>query len=311
MEKTSQGKGIIYLDGDFVTVSEAKISIFDSAFVHGDSVQEFTRTFNGKLFKFDEHIARLCRTLKSTRIDPGISPEEIKEITYEVLERNNKFGDGWVIHLLSYGILPKWKEENVEYKKSTIVIFFKPFRWSFGKYYKTGVHVITPPTRRVSPLNIDPKMKHCSRMDLNIASREVECMDPEAFALLLDQYGNITEGDGQNIFIINNKGVLQTPGTRNIMPGISRETVIDLAKELKIPLEEVDIQPYDLYNASEAFLTATSFCVMPVTRFNWLSIGDGKPGVIANRILKAWSKMVGVDIVKQAEDNFNKLNKIN
>jgi len=124
-------------------------------------------------------------------------------------------------------------------------------------------------------------------------------MDPNAYALLLDQEGNIAEGDGQNFFIVT-KGILRTPTLRNVLGGISRENVIELAKEIKIPVKEVDIQPYDVYNADEAFFTATSFCILPVTKFNWTQIDNGKPGPITNRLLKAWSNKVGVDIVEQA-----------
>jgi len=295
---------VAYVDGEFVVESEAKVSILDAAFVHGDSVQEFTRTFNGKLFKFDEHMDRLVRSLRCARISLSLSMAELKEITLKIVELNKPLlgpnDDGWVIHLISSGILPKWREKGVTYKDSTVVVHFKPLPFeSYAKYYKTGAHVVTAWTRRVSPQSIDPKMKQCSRMDLNLATREVKLMDPNAYAILLDQEGNVAEGDGQNFFIVT-KGVIKTPTLRNVLGGISRETVIDLAKKAKIPVEEVDIQPYDVYNADEAFLTATSFCILPVTRFNWIQIGDGKPGPITKRLLEMWSSEVGMDIVEQA-----------
>jgi branched-chain amino acid aminotransferase len=304
MQKEINEEGLVYIDGDIVTSGQAKISVFDSAFVHGDSVQEFTRTFNGKLFKLNEHITRLYKSLKNARIDFDLSPEQLKEITLRILDLNKNFikpnGDGWIVHLISAGILPKWRKEGFEYRKNTVAIFFIPFKFkSFAKFYRTGVHAVISSIRRVHYSSIDPKMKQCSRMDLNVASREVKCMDPEAFAILLDHEGNIAEGDGQNIFIITD-GVIKTPTGRNIMKGISRDTVFELAKELEITVEEVDIQPYDAYNADEAFLTATSFCILPLTKLNWINIDNGKPGPITFKLLDAWSKKVGVDIVQQA-----------
>lgn len=305
MENLIENKdGLVYVDGAIVPSGDAKISVFDSAIVHGDSVQEFTRTFKGVLFKLDEHLDRLYRSLKSAKIDIEESPDKLKEITLKVLDINKNFigknGDGWIVHLISAGVLPKWKKEGLIYRKNTIVIFFIPFKFkSFAKFYKTGVHAVIPSIRRVHYSSIDPKMKQCSRMDLNLASRQVQAIDPDAFAILLDYEGNIAEGDGQNIFIATG-GVLKTPTGRNIMKGISRNTVIELAKELEIKVEEVDLQPYDVYNADEVFLTATSFCILPITRFNFVQISDGKPGAITNKLLKAWSKKVGVDIVEQA-----------
>ncbi len=295
---------VAYVDEEFLPESEAKISILDAAFVHGDSVQEFTRTFKGELFKFDEHMERLARSLRCARINLSISMAELKEASLEIIQRNKPLlgpnDDGWVIQLISSGILPRWREKGIEYKGSTIAIHFKPLPFeSYAEYYKKGVRAIVAWTRRASPQSIDPKMKQCSRMDLNVATREVERMNPKAYAILLDQQGNITEGDGQNFFIVT-KGVIKTPTLHNTLGGISRATVIELAKKGNIPIEETNIQPYDVYNADEAFLTATSFCILPLTEFNLMSISDSKPGPITKQLLEMWSEEVGMDIVGQA-----------
>jgi len=298
------GEGEVYVNGKFVSNNEATISVFDAAFEHGDSVQEFTRTFRGSLFRLDDHLKRLFKSLKGIRIDPLLSVEEMKEISLEVLERNKKFlgtnDDGWVIQLISSGIEPRWWRADPALNKPTIVVFFQPiFFEKFAEFYEVGIHVITPSNRRVSPISIDPKMKQNSRMDLNLGTREIRSIDPNAKPLFLDQFGNIAEGDGQNIFLVS-EGILKTPNKNNVLCGISRETVIDLAKEMGITVEETELQPYDLYNADEAFLTATSHCILPISKFNWAKIGDGKPGVITKKLLKKWSDLVGVDIVEQA-----------
>lgn len=303
-EKQKLSERVVYLDGKFLPESKAKISLFDAAFIHGDSVQEVLRTFNWKPFKFDRHMERLWCSLRCAKINLELSLDEIKKITLKLLKLNkplySKNEDSWIVCQISSGIFSVWREKGIKYKDSTVGIHFKPIDFrKYANYYKIGIHAIIPWIRRVSPQSIDPKMKQGSRMDLNIACREVKNMDPNAYPILLDQEGNIAEGDGQNVFIVK-KGVIQTPTLRNVLGGISRETAIELAKELKITVEEVNLQPYDLYNASEAFLTGTSFCIFPLTKINWVTIGDSKPGPITNRLLDAWSKMVGVDIVKQA-----------
>jgi branched-chain amino acid aminotransferase len=116
--------------------------------------------------------------------------------------------------------------------------------------------------------------------------------------VLLDIHGNIAENKGGNFFIFAD-GMLKTPVTSNVLAGISRATVLELAADLGIPARECDIQPYDVYTADEAFFTSTPYCIMPATRFNGLPVGDGQVGPVARRLLAAWSERVGVDIVAQ------------
>jgi len=309
IEKNKFGKGIVYLNGEFINNEQAKISIFDSACIHGDSVQDHTRTFNGKLFKLPEHIRRLFMSLKAARIKIPITPEEMEKITLKVLDENKKFikiyDDGWIVHFISSGLIPINKFGIIN-PEPTIAIYFKPIDFErYAKFYDKGLHAITAITRRVSPNSMDPKMKQCSRMDLNVATREIKCIDSEAWSLLLDQFGNISEGDGYNIFLVSN-GIIKTPSASNCLRGISRETVLELAEKLKIPAMETRLQSYDLYNADEAFFSGTSHCVIPITKFNMVEIGNGKVGPIYKKLLEAWSEMVGVDIVKQAKKHIKK-----
>ena len=123
-------------------------------------------------------------------------------------------------------------------------------------------------------------------------------MDPEAWPILTDADGNLTEGSAYNVFLVTN-GVIHTPGDRSILQGVSREMVFDLARQLNIPLVEGDLQPYHMYTADEAFLASTSPCVLPVTVVDRRQVGDGRPGVITQQLLSAWSEAVGLDIVDQ------------
>lgn len=118
------------------------------------------------------------------------------------------------------------------------------------------------------------------------------------WALLIDPDGFIAEGTGDNFFMVKD-GVVITPEGRNILRGISRDYVIEIAKELNIPAIEKNIEPYDVYTADEAFLTGTPFCILPTTQLNGQDIGDGKMGEITRRLLKKWSENVGLDIEAQ------------
>ena len=136
-------------------------------------------------------------------------------------------------------------------------------------------------------------------MSFNIAHCEARDVVEEAMGILMDAEGNRTEGTGYN-FVLVTDGVIRTPGDETLLQGISRGTVFDLAEQLQIPHVEEELQPYDLYNADEAFFSSTSFCVLPMTMADKRDIGDGKPGHITRQLLAAWSEMVGIDIVDQA-----------
>ena len=155
--------------------------------------------------------------------------------------------------------------------------------------------------RSHSPESLDPKVKNFSRMNFNIAELEAADIDKSGWPILLDHRGNLAEGVGYNLFLVT-AGAIRTPGDRTVLQGTSRGMVFELAKGLGIPIAEEDLQPYDLYTADEAFFTSTSPCVLPVTRVDRRSIGNGVPGPIVQRLLAAWSEAVGVDIVRQATE---------
>ena len=124
-------------------------------------------------------------------------------------------------------------------------------------------------------------------------------VDPGSWPILTDSSGNLTEGVGYNLFLVNG-GVIRTPGDQNVLQGVSRGMVFDLARQLGIPLVEEELQPYDMYNADEAFFASTTYCVLPVTVVDKRQIADGQPGPITQQLLSAWSEAAGLDIVDQA-----------
>ncbi len=166
---------------------------------------------------------------------------------------------------------------------------------------KRGTRLLTPSIRQVPPQCWDANMKCRSRMHYYLAEREVHRADPEASALLLDLAGNVTETSTGNFFLVA-RGVLVSPTLDNTLPGISRATVIELAGELGIPFEERDIPVSAAEHAEEAFLSSTSYCLMPVTRINDAPLGDGQPGPVYRRLLTAWSQRVGLNIERQMEE---------
>ena len=287
----------VYLNGQFVPASEAKISVFDRGFRLGDAVFDTARTFRHRPYKLREHLERLERSLRYIRVDAGLSLDEIEAITLQIVERNipllQENDDVWIHQVISRGQLR-------QSASATVVIMTEPLPFqSFARYYTVGVPLITPSVRHTPVQSVEPRAKTVSRLNLVLAELEAQQANPDAWALLLDLEGNITEYTSGNFFMVR-KGTLLTPFERASLGGISREIVLELAEELGIPTREAELTPYDAYNADEAFLTSTSKCIIPVRSLNGINIGAKMPGPITRRLLDTWSARVEVDIVAQA-----------
>lgn len=294
----------VYLSGQMVAEADAKISIFDSAVLLGDTVTESTRTFGHRPFKLEQHVARLYKSLKVARIDPGMNADEMLKVTLRMLEANlPTYGDEddcWIVHNISRGMSIPGPDPTVQRSAATVMVYTQPMDLrGWANFYTEGCHAVTPMSRIIPSQSLDARIKNRSRMAYTLAEMEVKLVDPEAQSVILDIHGNVAENKGGNIFVVSS-GVLRTPRPTNCLAGISRETVMQLARDLGMCVEETELQPYDLYTADEVFFTSTPYCIMPATRFNGLPVGDGHIGSITQRLLGAWSKLVGMDIVKQA-----------
>lgn len=296
----------VYISGNMVPESEARISIFDSAVMLGDTATESTRTFAHRPFKLQEHIDRLYKSLKVMRIDPGIDAAQMLQITQDVLAVNlpNYAADQdcWIVHNISRGLSIAGSDPTVTGSGPTIMIFTQPMDLgSWANFYFEGCHAVTAMSRAVPAQALDARIKNRSRLAYTLAEFEVKLVDPLAQGVILDIQGNVSENKGGNIFVVSD-GVLKTPTTANCLAGMSRATALKLAENIGIATEEAILLPYDLATADEVFFTSTPYCIMPATRFNGMSVGDGKVGPITRKLLAAWSDLVGIDIVKQAKD---------
>lgn len=296
---------IVYLGGKMVPASQAHIAIFDAAIVMGATVTDFLRTFKHEPFKLEEHVARLYRSAKYARIEPPVDEAESIARTRELIEHNAAMvgdqHDLGVVFFMSAGEFKLYAgaAAGAGDMPATYCIHSFPLPFQFWKKnVGQGMHVVTPSRRHVPPQCLEPKIKHRSRLHWYIAQKEVSATAPDATALLCDVEGNVTETGGSN-FVIVKDGAVISPSRRNILWGISLETVIELCDELGVPFIERDIQVYDVMNADEAMTPTTPYCLCPVTKINGSPIGDGQPGPIFRKLIDAWSKRVGVDIVKQ------------
>ena len=303
---------VVYMNGNFVPENEAKVSIYDSALMFGDMVFEMTRSFNKEQFKLREHLNRLYASLKYAHIPLKMSIDEMEKACYETIAKNEPFFNKTDEHRLminvSRGPLSIYSEIFDGKLGPLVIISDFPLKWTvsgMGKLFDTGINAVIPSQRAIPSYLLDAKIKNRSRIHYQMANIEVSQLPGENnWPLLIDPDGFIAEGTGDNFFLVKDN-VLYTPEPRNILRGISRQYVFDIAKELGINYYEKNLELYDVITADEAFMTGTPFCILPVTKINGINIGNGNRGNITNKLLKKWSDNVGLNIEHQIKE-FNK-----
>jgi branched-chain amino acid aminotransferase len=306
---TLANERVAYFNGKFVPESDVLIPFRDRGFMAGDAVFDTARTFQHKIFKLREHIDRLYNSLRYIQIDPGVPPKQLTAITEEVIARNlhliDADDDYWVSQRISRG---SDSADSVAGRGATptVIVECRPLPLKQrARLFRDGIDVIVPSVRRTAPDMLSPRAKTHNYLNLIMGDLEAKAADPESWAVLLDANGNLCEGTGSNIFIVRN-GTVLTPKARYVLPGISRETVIALAREIGQPLAEADIDLYDAYTAEEAFLTSTSLCICPARSINGRSVSaDAVPGPVTQRLTDAYAKLLDFDFVAQYKRRLN------
>jgi len=298
-------EGVVFINGKYLKTQSAKISFLDSGFLYGDAAYDIGRTFKHRPYLWEDHLDRLFLSLRYIQLEPGFTPEDLYRIAEEVLERNmerlasnDEFMIAWRV---SRGVGSGGSRAA---GPTVIVHCYKiPFP-SFAKRYVEGANIIIASTRRTPPQCLDPKAKLQNKLNHIVAERETAGIDPDAYVLMPDMEGRLAECAAHNVFIVRQNKIL-TPGRNNILEGIARKTVMELAGQMDIDCIETDLYPYDLYNADEIFVTSTSICLIPISKVNCRPINKQVPGPTSRRLLSAWSEKAGVDIVGLALSHLN------
>jgi branched-chain amino acid aminotransferase len=302
----AKAKRVVYFNGEFVPEGEAKVSIYDSALMFGDTVFEMTRSFKKVQFKLKEHLQRLYASMKYVQIPLDMKMEEMENHVYETIAANDPLfsedDEHRVMINITRGLLSIYQDVGGKYKGPNVIIADFPLRWTvagMGKLFDGGINAVIPSQRAIPAWLLEPKVKSRSRLHYLMANIEVSHHAGENnWALLLDPDGFIAEGTGDNFFVVK-EGVVMTPEGRNILRGISRSYIRELGEQMGIPCIERNIEPYDVLCGDEAFMTGTPFCLLPVTSLNGVEIGNGRMGTITRKLLNKWSANVDVDIEGQ------------
>jgi branched-subunit amino acid aminotransferase/4-amino-4-deoxychorismate lyase len=295
---------LAYLNG-WVPASQAVVPVYDAGFIQGATVSEQLRTFSGRLFRLETHLARLARSLAIVGVEPGLPLDELGRIATELVAHNHSLlaaGDDLGLSMFvtpgPYATLAPCASAGPTIGLHTYPL---PFRLWAGKY-EQGETLVVPDIRQVPAECWPAELKCRSRMHYYLAERQAAEISPGARALLVDAEGFVTETSTSNLLIYRSEEGLVSPRRERILPGISLQTVAELAQPLGIPFAERDLRPQLVAAADEVLLTSTPSCLVPVTHCDGRVIGDGRPGPVFGRLLLAWSELVGIDIARQAHE---------
>jgi branched-chain amino acid aminotransferase len=304
MTGAREGERVAYFNGEIIPESEVKVPFRDRGFKYGDAVFDMTRTFGHKIFKLETHISRFYNSLKYVNIDPGMTEAKMVTKSREVLEANlhllGSNDDFWVGQRISRGVDLVGGDMWETAGGPNVIIECAPLPLKpRARLYKDGIDVLVPSVRRTPPESLSPRAKSHNYLNLIMADMEAKSQDPESWAILLDTRGFLTEGIGSNIFTIKD-GVIYTPQEQYVLGGISRETAIEMAERLDVPVVTKDIDMFDAMTADEIFLTSTSLCICGVRSFQGREIGDGTAaGPITKALMNEYVDFVEYDWISQ------------
>ncbi len=290
------GKRIIYLDGEFVNEDEAKISVFDHGVLYGDGVFEGIRAYNGRIFRCEDHIERLYAAAKAIMLEIPLSKKEMTEVLLETCRRNN-CKDGYIRLVVTrgkgdLGLSP------TKCPKATVFCIAGSITLYPEEMYTKGMPLITATQRRNKATIVDPQIKSLNYLN-NILAKIEANRAGAAEALMLNHDGIVAECTGDNIFIIKDQVIYTPPIYIGILDGITRRTVMELAKKLGYDMVEKEFTLFNVYNADECFLTGTAAEAIPVTTVDGRVIGNGVAGPITKALLAAFKEYAnsnGTDI---------------
>lgn len=283
----------IYINGKFVDKKDAKISIFDHGLLYGDGVFEGIRSYDGLVFRLKKHIDRLYGSAAAIRLKIAINKKEMIEAVIKTLKKNN-LKDAYIRLVVTRGSGDLGLDPRKCKSGGVIFIIADKIALYPKKFYDKGLSIITAKTRRNLPHAINPRIKSLNYLNNILAM--IDAIDAGAEeAIMLTHDGFVAECTGDNIFIVDNNTVITSPVNIGALNGITRDSVIKIARRRKIPFKERMLTLKDLYKADECFLTGTAAEIVPVVRIDKKKIGSGKPGPLTKLLLKLFRELTKID----------------
>ncbi len=287
--------GWIYLNGEFVTKEKAVVSVFDHGFLYGDGIFEGIRAYHGRVFRLKDHIDRLYDSAAVIALQIPLTKEEMTQVVIDTCAKN-ELADSYIRLVVSrgpgdLGLNPR------NCPKPTLICIASKITLYPAENYTNGLQIVTASTTRNAIGALNPRIKSLNYLN-NILARIEAFKAGTVEALMLNDEGYVVECTGDNVFLWRGGKLITPPTWMGALEGITRKKVLELAREMEIPVCEEPISRFDVYSADEMFLTGTAAELIPVVEVDNRKIGSGKPGPVFQRLLKAFQESTLVDGVE-------------
>ncbi len=280
---------VVYIDGNYYSKSQAKVSVFDHGLLYGDGVFEGIRAYNGVVFKFKEHIDRLYRSAHTIMLNIPLTKEEMIQAVLDTL-RKNKLKDSYIRLLVTRGIGDLGLDPR-KCPKPSVIIITDTISLHDDHAEEKGITTMLSWVRRNPVDATTHEIKSLNYLNSILAKIEANINGVDE-AICLESNGYIAEGVGENVFIVKNGEIITPPLSTGALAGITAEVVVNLAAKLGYKLTVTNLTPFMLFTADEAFLTGTAMELMPIREVNKRRIGSGKPGPVTKKLLAEFKKVI-------------------
>ena len=281
---------LIYIDGEYYPKSQAKISVFDHGLLYGDGVFEGIRAYKGVVFKLKEHIDRLYNSAKTIMLDIPLTKEEMINAVLETLRKNN-MQNAYIRLIVTRGVGDLGLDPR-KCRKPTVIVITDHITLYSSEAKEKGIKAMIVWIRRNPVDTASHEIKSLNYLNSVLGKIEANIAGFDE-AICLDKNGYVSEGVGENLFIVKNGKLITPPSSTGLLVGITREVIMKLAEKLGYTVVERNITPTDLFSADEAFLTGTAAEITPIAEVNMRIIGNGRPGPLTCRLMDEFEKLLG------------------
>ena len=279
--------GVAYIDGAFVPMKDARISVLDWGFLRSDATYDVVHVWKGRFFRLDTHLDRFMRSVEKIFLELPVSRDELARILAQCVTRSGH-DDAYVEMILTRGVSPTFSRDPRD-AENRLICFAIPFGWILRpEERETGISAAISDIRRIPPESIDPMVKNYHWLDLVMGLYDAYGRGAKT-VILTDARGNLAEGPGFNVFVVKD-GKIATPD-HGVLEGVTRLSAMELAHELGLALEERAVTAEEARAADEVFATSTAGGIMPVTRLDGAAVGSGRMGPVTRQLIDAyWQK---------------------
>ncbi len=279
----------IYINGKFYEKEEAKISVFDHGLLYGDGVFEGIRSYSRLVFKLKEHVDRLFESAHTIMLKIPLDKEQMIKAVVATLKENN-LKDAYIRLIVTRGEGDLGLDPRKCRGNATVIIIADRIVLYPEKFYKEGLSIITVPTVRNLPEALNPQIKSLNYLNNILAKIEAANAGCDE-AIMLDSMGYVAECTGDNIFVVKGKHLYTPPQCMGTLRGITRDSVLEIARKNKIAVHEHVITRHEVYISDECFLTGTAAEIIPVVKVDGRLIGNGKPGEVTLTLMKKFKEL--------------------